>query len=45
MNFEKLKIHLTILKLKGTIFYMRYIKIFILAVVDIIVDLYEKRRK
>ena len=45
MNFEKLKVYFTIFKLKGKIFYMRYIKIFIIALMDIIVDVYDNKRR
>lgn len=45
MNTEKIKVYLKILRLRGKIFYMRYIKIFIIALMDIIVDVYDKRRR
>lgn len=45
MNFEKVKVYFKILKLRGKILYMRYIKIFIIALMDIIVDVYDKRRR
>ena len=45
MNFEKIKVYLKILRLRGKIFYMRYIIFFIIALMDIIVDVYDKRRR
>ena len=43
MNFEKIKVHLTILRLKGRIFYMKYVKIVILAIMEVIADFYSRK--
>jgi hypothetical protein len=41
-NFKRI---LTILKLKWRIFYMRYVKIIILAIMEVIAELYLRRDK
>ena len=41
-NFKRI---LTILKLKWRIFYMRYVKIIVLAVFEVIAELYLRRDK
>lgn len=43
MKFEKIKVYLTILKLKGRIFYMKYVKIVILAIMEVIADFYNRK--
>ncbi len=43
MNFEKARICLKILKLKGRILYMKYVKIVILAIMEVIADFYNKK--
>ena len=42
---KKFKRILTILKLKWRIFYMRYVKIIILAIMEVIAELYLRRDK
>ena len=41
-NFKRI---LTILKLKWRIFYMRYVKIIVLAIMEVIAELYLRRDK
>ncbi len=43
MNFEKIKVYLTILRLKGMVFYMKYVKIVILAIMEVIADFYNRK--
>lgn len=43
MNFEKVKVYLKILRLKGRIFYMKYVKIVILAIMEVIADFYSRK--
>lgn len=45
MRFEmkKFKIYLKLLKIKGMLFYMRYIKVIIMAIVEVIADMYDRR--
>lgn len=40
---KKLKIYLKLLKIKGMLFYMRYVKVIIMAIVEVIADLYDRR--
>lgn len=40
---KKFKIYLKLLKIKGMLFYMRYIKVIIMAIVEVIADLYDRR--
>lgn len=43
MNFERMRLFWKILKLKGKIFYMRYIKIVVLAIMEVIADFYTRK--
>lgn len=43
MNTEKIKVYLKILRLKGRIFYMKYVKIVILAIMEVIADFYSRK--
>lgn len=43
MNFEKIKVYLKILRLKGMVFYMKYVKIVILAIMEVIADFYNRK--
>ena len=40
---SKFKLYFELLKMKGALFYMRYVKIIILAVFEVIADLYSRR--
>lgn len=40
---KKLKIYLKLLKIRGALFYMKYIKVILMAVVEIIADLYDRK--
>ena len=43
MDFDRLKINMKILMLKGRIFYMKYVKIVILAIMEVIADFYSRK--
>lgn len=43
MSHNKITIYLKILKLKGRIFYMKYIKILLLSIMEIIADFYTRK--
>jgi len=43
MNTKRIKLLFKIIKLKGEIFYMRYVKIIILAVMEVIADFYGRK--
>lgn len=43
MNFKKIKMFWKITKLKGKIFYMKYVKIVILAIMEVIADFYSRK--
>lgn len=43
MNFERIRIGWKILKLRGRIFYMKYVKIVILAIMEVIADFYSRK--
>ena len=43
MDFDRLKINMKILRLKGRIFYMKYVKIVILAIMEVIADFYSRK--
>lgn len=40
---SKFKLYFELLKMKGALFYMRYIKVIIMAIVEVIADLYDRR--
>ena len=42
-KMQKLKIYLKLLKISGVLFYMKYIKVVLMAVVEIIADLYGRK--
>ena len=43
MNINKIKIYLKILKLRLRVFYVRYVKIIVLAIMEVIADFYSKK--
>jgi len=43
MNTKRIKLLFKIIKLKGEIFYMRYVKIIILAAMEVIADFYGRK--
>ena len=43
MNINKIKIYLKILKLRLKVFYVRYVKIIVLAIMEVIADFYSKK--
>jgi hypothetical protein len=42
---DKIRLYLKIMKLKGKVFYMRYVKIIVLAIMEVIAELYLRRDK
>lgn len=43
MNINRIKIYLKILKLRLRVFYVRYVKIIVLAIMEVIADFYSKK--
>ena len=43
MNINRIKIYLKILKLRLKVFYVRYVKIIVLAIMEVIADFYSKK--
>lgn len=42
-DMSRLKLYIELLKMKGTVFYLRYIKVIIMAIVEVIADLYDRK--
>lgn len=40
---SKFKLHVELIKMKGALFYMRYIKVIVLAIFEVIADLYDRK--
>ena len=43
MNINRIKIYLKILKLRLKVFYVRYVKIIVLAIIEVSADFYSKK--
>lgn len=43
MDTEKIRMLFKIIVLKGRIFYMRYVKIIVLAIMEVIADFYNRK--
>ena len=43
MDTEKTRMLFKIIELKGRIFYMRYVKIIVLAIMEVIADFYSRK--
>lgn len=40
---SKFKLYIELIRMKGELFYMRYIKVIIMAIVEVIADLYNRK--